>query len=112
MTYPVEFREKVISYILEGGSKASASKIYKISLNTIHHWWSNRANLSPKRTRNFGSWKLDRAELIRIVEERPDIMLKELAKILNVAINTVCHSLKVLGYTRKKNGTLQREKTL
>jgi len=40
------------------------------------------------------------------------MMLKELAAELGVSINAVFHSLKVLGYTRKKNGSLQREKTL
>jgi hypothetical protein len=46
------------------------------------------------------------------VEENSDAMLKELAQKLGVSINAVFHSLKVLGYTRKKNGTLQREKAL
>ena len=87
MTYPIEIRDRVISHIKDGGSKASASRLYKISHDTIHRWWNNRNDLSPKRKRDFGSWKLNRDELMRLVEDRPDIMLKELSEILGVAIN-------------------------
>ena len=112
MTYPLSFRKLVISYIAEGGSRASASRKFKLSSNTIYRWWRDRENLSPKRKRNGTSWKLNREKLIEIVENNPDMMLKEYAEILGVSINAVWHSLKVLGYTRKKNGALQREKAL
>ena len=112
MTYSSSFRECVISHIAEGGSKASASRLFNLSSNTIHRWWLARDDLSPKRKRHGGSYKLDRGKLINLVERRPDSMLKELAAELNVSINAVHHSLKVMGYTRKKNGTLQREAAL
>lgn len=112
MTYPLSFRERVISYISEGGSKASASKLFKLSTNTIQRWWRDRDNLAPQHKRPSMAYKTDRAKLIRLVEANPDMMLKELAAELGVSMNAVHHSLKVLGYTRKKNGTLQREKTL
>ncbi len=97
---------------MDGGSKASASRLFKLSSNTIHRWWLARDDIAPKRKRRGGSYKLDRNKLIKLVEENPDMMLKELAIELGVSINAVFHSLKVLGFTRKKNGTLQREETL
>ena len=112
MTYSLDFRQSVINYIEDGGSKASASRIFKLSTDTIHRWWSSRTDLAPKRNRPKGSYKLGRDQLIQLVETNPDLMLKELAAELGVSINAVFHSLKVLGYTRKKNGTLQRESTL
>ena len=112
MTYPLSFRKCVISYIEEGGSKASASRLFKISHDTIYNWWKNKESLSPSRHRPKTTYKLDRSRLIQLVEENPDMMLKELAQALNVSIGSVWHSLKVLGYSRKKNGALQREKEL
>lgn len=111
MTYPLSFRERVLSYIEEGGSKASASRIFKISHDTIHRWL-RCDDLTPQRKRPKQSYKLDRKRLIKLVEQQPDMMLKELAQALEVSVGAVWHSLKVLGYSRKKNGTLQREKTL
>ncbi len=112
MTYPLSFRERVVSYIVEGGSCASAFRLFKISHDTIHRSLNHRDNLSPSRTRSKRAYKLDREKLIRLVEANPDMMLKEMAMELGVSIGSVFHSLRVLGYTRKKNGTLQREKAL
>lgn len=112
MTYSSSFRERIISHIAEGGSKASASRLFKLSSNTIHRWWLSRDDIAPKRKRRGGSYKLARDKLVKLVEENPDIMLKELAAELEMSIHAVWHSLKVLGFTRKKNGTLQREKAL
>ena len=112
MTYPLSFRERVISHITEGESKASASRLFKISHDTIHRWWLTRDDLAPKHKRPDGSYKLDREHLIKLIEDCPDMMLKELAAELDVSINAVFYSLKILGFTRKKNGTLQREKAL
>ena len=100
MTYPLSFRKLVISHIAEGSS------------NTIYRWGFDRENLSTKRKRNGDCWKLDRKRLIEIVENNPDIMLKQYAQILGVVINAVWHSLKLLGYTRKKMARYKEKKTL
>ena len=112
MTYPLSFRELVISHIAEGGSKASASRLFNLSPDTINRWWLSRSDLAPKRKHPRRAYKLDRSKLAQLIEANPDMMLKELASELGVSINSVFHSLKIMGYTRKKNGTLQREKTL
>lgn len=112
MTYSIDFRERVIAHITEGGSKASASRLYKLSLDTIHRWWVQRDDLAPKRKNPKHGYKIDRVRLAQLVETNPDMMLKELAHELGVSINSVFHSLKVMGYSRKKNGALQRENTI
>jgi len=109
MTYSIDFRERVISHITEGGSKASASRLYKLSLDTIHRWWRDRDDLAPKRKNLKQGYKIDSVKLAQLIEAHPDMMLKELAQGLGVSINSVFHSLKVMGYSRKKNGALQRE---
>lgn len=108
MTYPLFIRKRVILYIEAGESKASASRKFNISLDTIHRWWINREDISPKRKRVSKSHKLDRDHLIRLIEANPDMMLKEFSLELNMSIHAVWHTLKVLGYSRKKNGSLQR----
>ena len=108
MTYSLDLRKRVITYIEEGKSKASASRKFNISPDTIHRWWINREDISPKRKRVSKSHKLDRNHLVRLIEANPDMMLKELSSELNMSIHAVWHTLKVLGYSRKKNGTLQR----
>ena len=112
MTYDRKFRERVVSYIEDGGSKASASSIFKISPDSVQRWWKNRTDLEPKRTRNYGSSKLDEDKLIKLIESSPDLMLKEYASLLSVGIGCIHYALKRLGYSRKKNGTLQRESAI
>ena len=109
MTYEAKFRELVISHIEDGGSKASASSIFKVSPDSVHRWWKNRSDLEPKRIRNYGSSKLDEDKLIKLIESSPDLMLKDYASLLFVGIGCIHYALKRLGYSRKKNGTLQRE---
>ena len=66
MTYPLFIRKRVITYIEEGKSKASASRKFNISLDTIHRWWINREDIFPKRKRvgDVDSAKRPRTSLI------------------------------------------------
>lgn len=112
MAYPSIMRERVLRYIEGGGSKIDASRLFGVGRATIFLWVKQGYSGKASKPGPRGSHKLDRAALIQLVEGNPDMMLKELASRLGVSINAVHHSLKVLGYTRKKNGTLQREKAL
>jgi transposase len=38
MSYSINLRKKVIDYVNEGGSKASASKIFEVSQPIIYRW--------------------------------------------------------------------------
>lgn len=112
MAYPSIMRERVLRFIKEGGSKIAASRLFGVGRATVFLWVKQGAVSQAGKPGPKGSRKTDREKLIRLIEARPDMMLKELAQELGVSINAVFHSLKVLGYTRKKNGTLQREKAL
>lgn len=112
MAYPSIMRERVLRFIEGGGSKIDASRLFGVGRATVFLWVKQGLSGSAGKPGPKGSSKLDREKLVRLVDKNPDMMLKELAAELGVSINAVWHSLKVLGYTRKKNGTLQREGAL
>lgn len=110
MTYSLDFRMRVISEIKEGKSRAETCRLYKISSDTLHRWWKQRHDLEPKRKNPRQGYKIDRQKLAHLVETNPDMMLKELAQELGVSINSMWHSLKVMGYSRKKMARYKEKK--
>ena len=112
MAYPLIMRERVLRFIEGGGSKIEASRLFGVGRATVFLWVKQGSCVQAQKPGPKGSRKTDRNKLVQLVESNPDMMLKELAQALNVSIGAVWHSLKVLGYTRKKNGALQREETL
>ena len=112
MAYPSIMRERVLRYIEGGGSKIAASRLFGVGRATVFLWVNQGLSASAKKPGPRGSHKLDRAKLAQLIDNNPDMMLKELAQELGVGTSTVHYSLKVMGYTRKKNGALQRESAL
>lgn len=112
MAYPSIMRSRVLRFIEDGGSKIAASRLFGVGRATIFLWVQQGASASAKKPGPRGSHKLDRDKLSQLIDNNPDMMLKELAAELGVGVSTVHHSLKIMGYTRKKNGALQREKAL
>ena len=109
MRCSLDIRTRVIDFVKNGGSKAEAARRYQVSARSVFYWLKQGRDYVAAKPGPRNARRTDRKKLI---EENPDMMLKELAQELGVSINAVWHSLKVLGYTRKKNGTIQREKTL
>lgn len=107
-----DIRDRVLDFVEAGGSKAEAARRFQVSARSVFYWLKQGRDYVVSRPGPRDARKTDRNKLIKIVEAHPDIMLKELSERLEVSINAVHHSLKVLGYTRKKNGTLQRETAL
>ena len=112
MAYSRELRERVLRFIEEGGSKVAASRLFDVSRATVFLWVQQGEEFTVGKPGPRSNRKLDCNQLVCLLEARPDMMLKELAQTLGVGISTVSYSLKKLGYSRKKNGTLQREKAL
>lgn len=107
-----DIRTRVIDFVEAGGSKAEAARRFQVSARSVFYWLKQGRDYVASKPGPRGARKTDRNKLIKLVESNPDIMLKELAARLGVSVNAVHHSLKVLGYSRKKNGTLQREEAL
>ena len=67
MTYSLDLREKVISFISDGGSKSEAMRIFQLSRDTIYRW-INAEDLRPKE-HGQRHRKIDKEALRKHVEE-------------------------------------------
>ena len=89
MTYSLDLRKRVLSFVEGGGSKSAASRVFGVGRNTVYSWLRRPglAPLPPGPRRR----KLDRAALMR-----------ERAEHFSVSIGSVSRALALLGVTRKK----------
>ena len=69
MSYSIDLRERVISFIEGGGSKIGASRLFRVSCRTVFMWIQQkkkRTSLKIK-SRDWKPYKLDEAALIAII---------------------------------------------
>ena len=100
MTYSLDLREAVISYINNGGSKIEAMRIFNISRATLYRW-SGMDDLRPKPS-GLRHRKIDKTTLKKHVEEHPDMYLRERAEIFDVHISSLSRMLKKLRIVKKR----------
>jgi transposase len=101
MTYSVDLRERVVDFVVAGGSKAEASRRYKVSLWCVNDW-CKRDNLNPP-PQNGRKRKLDWKSLSQHVQEYPDALLRERAQHFGVHTSAIWYANKQMKLTRKKN---------
>ena len=101
MTYSLDLRERVVRYVNNGGSKASASRKFEVSVWCVQDW-CNRENLAPKK-HGRRRRKLDWDSLKEDVRRYPDKLLRERAATFGVYINAIDYALKQMKITHKKN---------
>ena len=101
--YSLDLRQKVISFISQGGSKREAAKVFNIGEDTIYRWQRRHklGDLNPKKRTNFQT-KVPLETLCKYVEEHPDHTLQEIGQAVNLSASKVWKHLKKLGITRKK----------
>jgi len=58
MTYSIDLRKSVVSYVDKGGSKAEVSRVFDVSLWAVNNW-CKRKNLAPKEYPSDRKRKLD-----------------------------------------------------
>lgn len=118
MAYGQDFRYCVVENIDAGMSWSDASRIFKISYDTIGRWLrkhrdDGELNDAPRKA--YKKRKVDKEQLLDLVEKHPDATLEELAQPFGVAHSVIDYHLRKLGITRKKNhalsGTKRRKKT-
>lgn len=100
MSYSIDFRKRVISFIKEGGSKLSAARAFKVNPDTIYEWLKRGEDLSPRpvKTRNR---KIDRRALEAHVQKHPDAFLRERASHFGVDPSTISYHLRLLKIVKK-----------
>ena len=108
MTYGVDLRERVVSFVLSGGSKQAASRVFSVSMWCVHDWCS-RGDLRPK-VHGRRSRKLDWEALRAHVRDNKDSLLKERAAHFGVHIHAIWYALKEMKLTHKKNTSVSSAK--
>ena len=108
--YDNDLRQKVIQAIEQDGlPKSEASKIFRISRNTIDLWFKRKAetgDIQPKK-RDFShaKQKISDLEAFRqFVEQHPDRTQAEMAQLWEGAVSprTISRRLSDLNWSRKK----------
>lgn len=104
MSYSIDLRERVISFIEQGGSKVDASVIFGVCRPAIYSWLRKKAETgSVKDAPLKRGWKkLNPEKLKAYVKEHPDLTLADYAKHFGASSPSVCMALKKLKITRKK----------
>lgn len=119
--YSVDLRQRVVDALARGLTQDEAAEQFDVGVATVYRWQRlHRENGSVAPLPHGGGHPraIDPAgdELLRkLVAEKPDSLLPELAKKLNALIpapahvSSVSRALKRLGLTLKKNAERRRE---
>lgn len=99
MTYSLDFRQRVVSFIEDGGSQREAMRIFKISHNTIYRWQTS-SDLRPKK-HGPRRRKIDTAALARHVQENCDAKLSERAAYFGVHTSAIWYQLHKMKLVKK-----------
>ena len=105
MTYQTPHRIAVLSFIKDGGCKSEASRLFKVSRDTIYRW-SKLEDLAPKPPPTTRYRKIDKDALKRHIEEFPDMFLRERAVHFGVAISSMSLALKKLKIHKKNSADI------
>ncbi len=106
MSYSIDYRRRVVDFVAEGGRKAEALRVFKISPDTLYKWLRAGENLAPRPAKTRVR-KLDKAALAAHVEKYPDAILRERAAHFGVAPNAIWVALRTMKIV-KKTASLSR----
>ena len=99
MTYSIDLRKRVVSFVREGGSVAEASRRFSVHYDSVRGWLK-RDDLRPK-AHGSRQRKLDKAALKQHVKAHPHAKLSERAKHFGVHTNAIWYQLKQMKLTKK-----------
>lgn len=104
MSYSVDLRERVVSYVRGGGGPTEAARLFQVSRTTLYRWLG-APDLRPKPAK-VRRRKLDKAALTAHVRDFPEALLRERAAHFGVTINAIWVALKTLAITKKNDAVL------
>ena len=99
MTYSLDLRKRVVSFVESGGTRAEASRRFDVHYDTVRNWL-RREDLRPK-THGPRRRKLDKAALKQHVREHPDARLVDRATHFGVHINAIWVALRTMNIVKK-----------
>lgn len=103
--YSLDLRERVLSFLREGHFQREASKVFKLSRQTIYNWLclkSEPGHLVMRRSGNRSSLKIEVEGLRQAVALYPAYYLWELARLFKVTPRGIYRALTRYKITRKK----------
>ena len=100
MTYSVDLRKRVVSFILSGGKKSEAMRRFSVSRKTIYNWLNSK-DIMPKK-HGERRRKIDKKALLLDVQNYPDKTLQERANQFSVVDSSICKALKKMKISHKK----------
>ena len=102
MSYSIDLRKRVLDFLSDGGSKAAASRTYKVSRTCIYKWLAAEDPLHLEKPGPRGPHRLDYAALKQHVADFPDHTQLERATHFGVSKSCINYALRKLNITRKK----------
>jgi transposase len=106
MLYSADFRLCVVRNIESGMSWEEARRIFSISPDTLRRWlrsYRESGTMEGAVRKPYPHRKVDKTQLLALLEAHPDATLEELAEPFGVAHSVIDYHLRKLGITRKKN---------
>lgn len=101
MTYSLDLRKKVVTFVRSDGGQREAARRFDISLWCVRDWLV-RTDLQPQQKGVARQRKLDKEALRAHVRDYPDALIRERAVHFGVYPNAVWVALKTLQLTHKK----------
>ena len=96
-----DLRQRVRLYVANGGTKAGASALFRVSRQSVYTWLKDdRPARKPGRVKPD---KLDERALKAHIEAYPDAILRERAAHFGMSINGIWLGMRRLGYRKKKS---------
>lgn len=102
MSYSLDLRKRVLDFLSEGGSKAEASRTYKVSRTCIYKWLAAEDPLGCEKPGSRGPHRLDYTALRQHVADFPDQTQLERAAHFGVSKSCIHSALGKLNITQKK----------
>jgi transposase len=115
MAYDEKYRKRAVEYKEEGNTFKQLKETFGISSSTYYKWRENKEKtgfyVEPKKGKATRKRKVDPEKLKKIIEEKPDLFLKELAEIFDCSITSIHNRLKNQKITVKKKTFTYSEKS-
>lgn len=107
--YSQDFRERAVGYVLDGGGKQEACRIFKIARDTLYRWLRQHEKTGSLAAKPLGSrpWKLDHEAIIDYVKRNNDSTLADYAAQFDTSPSVINYILRKHHITRKKNHALR-----
>ena len=109
ISYSIDLRERVVSYVESGGSRISASRVFAVGERTVRRWIALKKETKSVVPRSHGGGypaKIDTSVLKEYVDSHPDKTLEDIVKEFSVSHVAIWKALRKIGYVYKKNTSL------